>query len=82
MHGLYIFTEINLAKFAEIGDKQAQNCSFIENEIINSCPMSMNIQINKGLTIINLIKFYVLLYFHFVSIRISEFLPVNENETH
>ena len=36
MHGLYIFAEINLAKFAEIGDKQAQNCSFIENEIINS----------------------------------------------
>jgi len=33
---LYIFTEINLAKFAEIGDKQAQNCSFVENEIIES----------------------------------------------
>ena len=33
---MYIFTEINLAKFAEIGDKQAQNCSFVENEIIDS----------------------------------------------
>lgn len=36
MHGLVILTEINLAKFAEIGDMQAQNCSFIPNDIIDS----------------------------------------------
>ena len=38
LHGLFVFVEINLAKFAESGDLAAQNCSF-ETEI-DSCSIN------------------------------------------
>ena len=33
MHGLFVYVDINLAEFAEIGDRESQNCHLTENDI-------------------------------------------------